>query len=758
VKSKLPLIKERIKQLFIVAALFLCFTDIKAQGTREIVVITKRLFRSKDDTNKVDNLISLGYEYADKKIIQTKDFDSIILLKNQAATLSKKLSYIKGVGQCMMLDAQIAFKKNDKQRASKIVDSAIAYFEKSGLVSEQADAYLRLAFITGNDREDVSNKIFYLKNSISLYKQINANKEIGICLQEMADVKHLYDQPDTSILLLNQALKAYQAAGYRNLQRLYSLYCINYINKSDFTIALKYGLLAAKTAEEVGDSTEQLSEIYSHIGQVYNYSGNLEQATDWLEKARNISLSLQDTLGVIHLNTQIAETLIMSNRLQDAINLLSETEKHFPPTVLEKKVRLNQLFSRAYIYNNQVDKATRYFNRMVELYDSVPKGSFLTDELSLGIIEYLHETRQFKKAYPYMEAYRSASVKANNLMQLINVEGMYFTADSATGNFEGALNHYKLYRAYSDSMYGIEKIKQMNDLQVQHETDKKDKNIQLLTQKNQFQSTVIQKEQSIKKMTIGALILLVLVLGLGYNRFLLKKRSNVRLQLQQGQINQQNEELKKLLSEKEWLLREIHHRVKNNLQIVISLLNTQSAYLNNQEALEAIQNSQHRMNAMSLIHQKLYQSDNMAHIDMNWYIRELTGYIKDCFDIDGRVVFIIDADSILLDVAQAIPLSLILNESITNAIKYAFPNREKGEIKVMLKLIDKDTCQLVVADNGIGLPAHLDISESSSLGMSLMYGLSEQLGGELQLVSDKGTKFSIQFKLSTTLSVKQVEA
>lgn len=165
--------------------------------------------------------------------------------------------------------------------------------------------------------------------------------------------------------------------------------------------------------------------------------------------------------------------------------------------------------------------------------------------------------------------------------------------------------------------------------------------------------------------------------GLIYNRYRLKRRSNLVLEQKQGEINAQNELLRKILNEKEWLLREIHHRVKNNLQIVISLLNTQSAYLDNEDALVAIRNSQNRMHAMSLIHQKLYQSDNLAEIDMKWYIKELVDYMIECFGTDNKIQFTLETEAIKLDVAQAVPLGLILNEAISNVIKYAFPADKK---------------------------------------------------------------------------------
>jgi two-component sensor histidine kinase len=137
--------------------------------------------------------------------------------------------------------------------------------------------------------------------------------------------------------------------------------------------------------------------------------------------------------------------------------------------------------------------------------------------------------------------------------------------------------------------------------------------------------------------------------------------------------------------EKEWLMKEIHHRVKNNLQIVISLLSTQSNYIDNDIAYNAIRESQHRMQAISLIYQKLYQSENLARVDIRSYIAELVTYLRESFDTDPRIRFELDIVPLDLEVTRAVPLGLILNEAITNAIKYAFPDERTGKISICLK-------------------------------------------------------------------------
>ena len=177
----------------------------------------------------------------------------------------------------------------------------------------------------------------------------------------------------------------------------------------------------------------------------------------------------------------------------------------------------------------------------------------------------------------------------------------------------------------------------------------------------------------------------------------------------------------------------------------MSLLNSQSAYIDNEPALTAIHDSQHRVHAMSLIHQKLYNSENLSSIDMSFYIRELASYLSDSFNTRQRIRFEFDIEPLDLDVSQAVPLGLILNEAITNSLKYAFPNEREGVINVTLSNTSGNQYLLEISDNGIGIPSHLKNKKAGSLGMSLMAGLSEDLDGSFSIEKNNGTVIRILF-------------
>ncbi len=216
-----------------------------------------------------------------------------------------------------------------------------------------------------------------------------------------------------------------------------------------------------------------------------------------------------------------------------------------------------------------------------------------------------------------------------------------------------------------------------------------------------------------RNVTAGGIILLVVIVALLYNRYRFKNKIN-------RTITERNSSLNQLLVEKEWLLKEIHHRVKNNLQIIISLLDSQSMYLKDSSALSAIRDSQSRVYCMSLIHKKLYQSDNIATINIMRYIEELVDYLSNAFGVQHSIRFGLDIAEVQLSASQSIPIGLILNEAITNSIKYAFPEGSpENTISIQLSVVDS-RCRLVIRDNGIGLPAGFNEENIKSLGISLM--------------------------------------
>jgi len=206
------------------------------------------------------------------------------------------------------------------------------------------------------------------------------------------------------------------------------------------------------------------------------------------------------------------------------------------------------------------------------------------------------------------------------------------------------------------------------------------------------------------------------------------------------------------LQQKDMLLKEIHHRVKNNLQIISSLIKLQSSHVKDKEIHSLFAESQNRIKTMALIHEKLYRSKDISVIEFYDYIKNLVDSLYASYGISpDRVKAKIEFRSIYLDIDTAIPCGLIINELVSNCLKYAFPNLMKGNIFIDLTEQNDIEYKMIIKDNGAGIPENIDFNNSASLGLKLVKILSEQLGGSVELIRENGTEFRILFKKANYL-------
>jgi PAS domain S-box-containing protein len=219
-----------------------------------------------------------------------------------------------------------------------------------------------------------------------------------------------------------------------------------------------------------------------------------------------------------------------------------------------------------------------------------------------------------------------------------------------------------------------------------------------------------------------------------------------QLQTELQERRQIEDQLRTSLKEKEVLLREVHHRVKNNMQLVSSLLRLQSDSIADPTVLKLFSESQSRVKTMALIHERLYRSDNLAQINFPTYIQSLVSDLVGSYTSGKTSISVqLQVADLELDLDTAVPCALLINELVSNALKYAFPNRQ-GEITLQFEQRTQGTYCLIVKDNGIGLPQHINPQQTDSLGMQLIYGLTEQLGGAIAINTQSGTEFKIIFK------------
>ncbi|WP_092232506.1 histidine kinase dimerization/phosphoacceptor domain -containing protein [Desulfobacula phenolica] len=223
---------------------------------------------------------------------------------------------------------------------------------------------------------------------------------------------------------------------------------------------------------------------------------------------------------------------------------------------------------------------------------------------------------------------------------------------------------------------------------------------------------------------------------------------------------QMERQIKASLKEKNILLKEIHHRVKNNLQVVSSLLKMQSRLITDEHIIRIFQESQNRIAAMALVHEQLYKSDNLAVIDFSTYIFDLVHSLQYSFGTDSNLIRLtVDIRHKSMGVDTAVPCGLIVNELISNAFKYSVKPGEKGEISMLFQLHDKQTAQMIIADTGPGIPKDFDIDANQSLGLKLVNNIvTHQLEGSIQFICDKGTRIEILFPYSNEKELKRLTA
>jgi two-component sensor histidine kinase len=213
---------------------------------------------------------------------------------------------------------------------------------------------------------------------------------------------------------------------------------------------------------------------------------------------------------------------------------------------------------------------------------------------------------------------------------------------------------------------------------------------------------------------------------------------------------QAEEALKAALRQKEVLLKEVHHRVKNNLQVIASLLHLQADTILDPQIRAPLEDSQHRIHSMALIHDNVYQSHDIAHIDVADYLSRLSTRLFNAYGAPAdRIALKIEVEEVWLEVNTVIPYGLLLNELLSNALKHAFPGGRAGEIRIALRQEPPGTCRLSVSDTGIGLPQALDFRHTNSLGLQLVCLLTEQLDGNIELELGGGTAFTITLPISS---------
>ena len=505
----------------------------------------------------------------------------------------------------------------------------------------------------------------------------------------------------------------------------------HYANE-DYDKAIEYYIQAIPLLEQK-EVSMMLSLVYNNLAGCYRVSNDFPNTEKYFNKALEIGTQLDDKKWVANISNNLA-VVYMDNQLyekadakyQVAIDIYAQVKD----TLMMGITYMNQGNSRisSKDYAEAIDRYTKAQEyvpyKMVPLLHAV-------SQTGIGIA--LTGLDQFNEAKPYLDKGAEIAKTINHSEQLMESYSALSDYYSKTKDYKNAFELSAVSQQLRDSIKTTEENKNLSDALAKYEGEKKDLQLQKLA----FEK---EKETRHKERFIFlSLVAILLASFIGF--FSMKNRSKNKL------LASQKQTLETTLSQKDVLLKEIHHRVKNNLQVISSLLSLQQRQLNDPKASQAIQVGRDRVKAMSLIHQNLYQDTNLIGVEADQYINNLAHSLVNTYKTEDKEIAIhIDVSAIKLDIDTIIPLGLIINELISNSLKYAFMDQASGEISISLKE-EGQALHLKVTDNGIGLPEDFSVENNTSLGYRLIKAFSDKLKATLQVTSKKGnTSISIAIR------------
>jgi len=735
--------------------LMLLHIQVPGQTTRQAETTGELLYQvqtGKADTSRIDLLNKLVRSYFKESEISKEEFESIFKYLHQAITIADSMhaDFGRWKYESTSLLAYVLMRSGNYTEGQQAYMDLIMTTHNLGDKKREADSWHKYAWALKSLNVNYQAIDSGLTRAMLLYREIhNLRAEIDMCI-ELAELHSRQDKlslAEQEYLTLIQRSAA--AASYRSADIYFFLSRLNRYG-GNYNKALGYALQAIKQMEKTKDSAGA-HNYFGEVAEVYQALNKPAESAFWYKKCLHKRESMDYyQYGFYRTYNLLVTQLIKSGAGLEALAVIKNLQQKNPPHSLAERAVLYQSLAYCYQDRGAIDSTEKYFLASLAGYRKTGAELEVISLVATDIASFYVTQKQFKKAAPYLdEAVKYKPSPSGSL----HIQLLMFRVDSAAGNYLSSIQHLQHYISLHDSIFNETTGKQIEELKIQYETEKKDKNIELLTKKDQLQQSVLRQAKITRNWVLGSSLLLIVLLAVVYNRYRLKQKSTQLLEEQQAIINQKNISLQHLVNEKEWLVKEIHHRVKNNFHIVMGLLGTQSGYLKNEEAIAAVKESQQRIHAMSLIHQRLYQSEILSAIDMPGYIHELVDYLKDSFDNGSSIKFHLQIDRISLGLAYVVPIGLILNEAITNVSKYAFPNNRQGNIYIsFIQSSDENRIVLSVRDDGVGLPQGFNGTKQVSMGMNLMKGLCEDIDGTFSIQSNSDTAIIVSFMYNPDLS------
>jgi len=494
---------------------------------------------------------------------------------------------------------------------------------------------------------------------------------------------------------------------------------------SKYTEAIRYFMLASGIFENLKDN-EYLSSTFNSIAGCFGDLNNYAKALEYNKKALAIRKKLTDKQAIAQSLNNIGFVFKKYNRPDSAIYYLNKSLGMYKTGSDSSEIVLTlQNLGSSWKMRGDLRKAENYVERSL----LIASNYNMTEEIARGYVDLAEIYTQQKK---YGQALTAINITIGTAQKLklsellMEAYAVKYNLYNHTGDYKNALLYANKKTDLKDSLFSVAKNRTVDELEIKYQTAKKEKDIAVLQVQNSLgQKIVKQQRLSITILIIASVLLLVLFV-VAYNNFRMKNKANMRIQL---------------------LMRDLHHRVKNNLQILSGLFTMQIENLSDENTKIALRENEARLTSMNLIHNKLYLDNTTTKIEMNDYLTKLLNHIKDSFAgyKQNEVNLRIEVGNIMLEADKAVAIGLIANELATNAFKYAFADGG-GEIHLALKLVEKSKLLLTLGDNGIGIKEE-NKNKAPSFGLRLVNLMARQLNSTLIIKNNPGVFYQMEINI-----------
>ncbi len=579
--------------------------------------------------------------------------------------------------------------------------------------------------------EDTLQQYGNFKKTIQLSKKNKEFKTLGEAYIGLAQWHEDHTVLDSSIIYLKKAISLYEKQEMtKELAETYLLLVTNYSGTAEYDKGSETVFKALALYEKLGDQ-QGVAQCYTKICDLLYYSDSYAEGAEYCKKAIAIQEKgrYEEDLALSY--RRLAENQLFLGDLDEslanmnqAINLYKKIGETGPPILACYNGRGN-----IYKYMERYEEAIEDYNRCYEGAKAIGLERYMMPPTAnIGHVYLLQG--KYAEALPYnlraIEIMKRIGNSKNLWENYMHVSNIY----SELGDYKNALEYHELYEQGHSEYLNTIIARKDSELQVKYETAQKD--LAILDKEAK-----IAQQRKTQWLYIGiAGLLAVILFGMYFTLKNIRKKRKALVVL--------NSELDAKNRQNELLLKEIHHRVKNNLEMVKSLIALQSAKLEDGASKEAMLASQNRVQSMGIIHQKLYQGENLGSIEMKDYFINLGEGVLDTFNAEEKVKIECAMDDLNLDVDTAVPIGLIVNELLTNALKYAFPEGAKGQINISL-IKEDDDLLLKVTDNGIG-KTEGSKPKGTGFGTQLIQLLTQQLNGTVSEDYNNGTAVFFNFK------------